>query len=97
MPRRACALLVSEMETADDTGPVRAIALMVEKGELVTLPRPVSGTPALTIADRRRLAACAAKYRTHDELQNAQACIDRIEEMNLPAVLDRDYVRGPTE
>jgi hypothetical protein len=83
------------MQTGDEIGPVQAIALMVDHGELVTLPRPRTGQQSLTIADRRRLAACAARYRDADEPQNAQACIDRIEERDYPEVLERDYVRGP--
>jgi hypothetical protein len=90
-------MLVSQMPTDDDTGPVRAISLMVDHGELVTLPRPRTGQQCLTIADRRRLAMCATRYRDADEPANAQACIDRIEQLDLPEVLERDYTRGPDQ
>jgi hypothetical protein len=93
--RQECALHLSHMETGDEIGPVQAISLMVDHGELMTVPRPRSGQQSLTIADRRRLAMCAARYREAGEPQNAEACIDRIETGDYPEVLQRDYVRGP--
>jgi hypothetical protein len=94
--RRAVALLLSHMTVADpETGPVQAISMMVEQGELITLPRPKTGQQCVTIADRRRMAMCLRQYQDADEPANAQACLDRIEEADLPEILDRDYVRGP--
>jgi hypothetical protein len=94
--RQALALLLSQMTVADpNTGPVQAISMMVEQGELITLPRPKTGQQCVTVADRRRIAMCLKKYQDAGEEQNAQACLDRLEEAELPEILDREYVRGP--
>jgi hypothetical protein len=94
--RRQTTLLLSHMEVSDpQTGPVQAVSMMVEQGELITLPRPKSGEQCLTVADRRRIAMCLKQYQDAGEKQNAQACLDRLEEGELPEILDREYVRGP--
>jgi hypothetical protein len=79
----------------DDTTPGQALSIAVEQDELVALPRPRSGRACLTVRDKRRLAACAARYRQAGEDANAAACVERIEADGVPEVLEREYVRGP--
>jgi len=94
--RSTAAMQLSGKRSRDRrTDPVQALALAVDNGDIVCVPRPDTGEQCLTVKDKRRLAQCAARYRQHDERQNAQACIERVEQPGTPDVLDRWYVEGP--
>lgn len=81
----------------DDTTPQTAIALAVKQEEVVRLPKPGGDRECLTIRDKRRLAACSARYRDVGDGELAAACVELVEREDVPRTLERDYVTGPPE
>lgn len=94
--KTAVAMTLARYGSSDpDTTPSTAIDLARKQDELVLLPKPGGDRACLTIRDKRRLAACAARFRDAGDEELAEACIDLVERDDVPRVLERSYVTGP--
>lgn len=86
-------ITLSEMRSRDpNTTPRDAIALAQRNEEVVALPSPTTGRACLTVLDRRRIAACHARYRDAGDERNAAVCERLLRDGELPERLNREYV-----